>query len=89
MESQHQEKNSITPLDEQKLQQFLEKILSDVGGAASSILVYIGDKLGLLLMLKCELEYNDLSYLRIMIRIPFLFAFILKDTHSHIHHLMI
>jgi hypothetical protein len=35
MESQHQEKNSITPLDEQKLQQFLEKILSDVGGAAS------------------------------------------------------
>ena len=47
MESQHQEKNSITPLDEQKLQQFLEKILSDVGGAASSVLVYIGDKLGL------------------------------------------
>jgi hypothetical protein len=43
MESQHQEKNSITPLDEQKLQQFLEKILSDVGGAASSVLVYIGD----------------------------------------------
>ena len=35
MESQHQEKNSITPLDEQKLQQFLEKIVSDVGGAAS------------------------------------------------------
>jgi hypothetical protein len=47
MESQHQEKNSILPLDEQKLQQFLEKILSDVGGAASSVLVYIGDKLGL------------------------------------------
>jgi hypothetical protein len=31
----------------EKLQQFMGKILSDFGGAASSVLVYIGDKLGL------------------------------------------
>jgi len=30
-----------------KLQQFMGKVLSDFGGAASAILVYIGDKLGL------------------------------------------
>jgi len=34
-------------MDNEKLQQFMEKILSDFGGAASSVLVYIGDKLGL------------------------------------------
>jgi SAM-dependent methyltransferase len=34
-------------MDNEKLQQFMGKILSDFGGAASSILVYIGDKLGL------------------------------------------
>ncbi len=34
-------------IDNQKLQQFMEKILSDFGGAASAVLVYIGDKLGL------------------------------------------
>jgi hypothetical protein len=42
MEAKHHKQNSITPLNE-----FLEKITSDVGGAASSVLVYIGDKLGL------------------------------------------
>jgi SAM-dependent methyltransferase len=34
-------------VDNEKLQQFIGKILSDFGGAASSVLVYIGDKLGL------------------------------------------
>jgi len=33
--------------NEEKLNQFLGKVLSDFGGAASSVLVYIGDKLGL------------------------------------------
>src|SRR2546422_5508856 len=47
MEAKHQKQNSITPLNEQKLNEFLEKITSDVGGAASSVLVYIGDKIGL------------------------------------------
>jgi hypothetical protein len=34
-------------IDNEKLQQFMGKILSDFGGAASAVLVYIGDKLGL------------------------------------------
>jgi SAM-dependent methyltransferase len=34
-------------IDNEKLQQFMEKILSDFGGAASCVLAYIGDKLGL------------------------------------------
>jgi hypothetical protein len=33
--------------NEEKLNQFLGKVLSDFGGAASAVLVYIGDKLGL------------------------------------------
>jgi hypothetical protein len=32
-----------TTIDNEKLQQFMTKILSDFGGAASSVLVYIGD----------------------------------------------
>jgi winged helix-turn-helix protein/methyltransferase family protein len=36
-----------SPIDNVKLQQFMEKILSDFGGAASCVLGYIGDKLGL------------------------------------------
>src|ERR1044072_4632795 len=36
-----------TTIDNEKLQQFMGKILSDFGGAASAVLVYIGDKLGL------------------------------------------
>jgi SAM-dependent methyltransferase len=36
-----------TTIDNEKLQQFMGKVLSDFGGAASAILVYIGDKLGL------------------------------------------
>jgi Methyltransferase domain len=40
--------SSSTPtMDNEKLQQFMGKILSDFGGAASSVLVYIGVKLGL------------------------------------------
>jgi SAM-dependent methyltransferase len=38
---------SPTTIDNEKLQQFIGKVLSDFGGAASAILVYIGDKLGL------------------------------------------
>ena len=36
-----------TTIDNEKLQQFMGKVLSDFGGAASAVLVYIGDKLGL------------------------------------------
>src|ERR687887_1839198 len=39
--------SSSTTIDNEKLQQFMGKVLSDFGGAASAILVYIGDKLGL------------------------------------------
>ena len=39
--------SSQTAIDNEKLQQFMGKILSDFEGAASSVLVYIGDKLGL------------------------------------------
>ena len=38
---------SSTTESEEKLQQFMGKVLSDFGGAASLILAYIGDKLGL------------------------------------------
>jgi hypothetical protein len=38
---------SPTTIDNEKLQQFMGKVLSDLGGAASAILVYIGDKIGL------------------------------------------
>jgi len=34
-------------IDNEKLQQFMGKILSDFGGAGGRVLVYIGDKLGL------------------------------------------
>jgi hypothetical protein len=40
--------SSKTPtIDNEKLHQFMGKVLSDFGGAASAVLVYIGDKLGL------------------------------------------
>ena len=38
---------SSSTIDNEKLQQFMGKVLSDFGGAASAVLVYIGDKLGL------------------------------------------
>lgn len=43
-EANSQSQNSI---DQKKLQNFMEVILSDLGGAYSAVLVYIGDKLGL------------------------------------------
>jgi SAM-dependent methyltransferase len=39
--------SSSSSIDNEKLQQFMGKVLSDFGGAASAVLVYIGDKLGL------------------------------------------
>src|ERR687888_1746333 len=39
--------SSQTTMDNEKLQQFMGKILADFGGAASCVLSYIGDKLGL------------------------------------------
>jgi hypothetical protein len=39
---------TATPtVDQEKLNQFMGKVLSDFGGAASAVLTYIGDKLGL------------------------------------------
>jgi len=43
-EANSQNQNSI---DQKKLQNFMEVILSDLAGAYSAVLVYIGDKLGL------------------------------------------
>jgi SAM-dependent methyltransferase len=39
--------STTTRIDNEKLQQFMGKILSDFGGAASCVLGYVGDKLGL------------------------------------------
>ena len=39
--------STSSTIDNEKLQQFMGKVLSDFGGAASAILVYIGDNLGL------------------------------------------
>jgi SAM-dependent methyltransferase len=51
MSSSSSTKTSSPPqtptIDNEKLQQFMGKVLSDFGGAASTVLVYIGDKLGL------------------------------------------
>jgi hypothetical protein len=38
---------SPSTIDNEKLQQFMGKVLSDFGGAAIPVLGYIGDKLGL------------------------------------------
>jgi len=37
----------VETIDNEKLQQFMGKVLTDFGGAASAVLVYIGDKLRL------------------------------------------
>jgi hypothetical protein len=47
MESSTSASSPQTTIDNEKLQQFMGKVLSDFGGAASAVLVYIGDKLGL------------------------------------------
>jgi SAM-dependent methyltransferase len=39
--------SSTTTIDNEKIQQFMGKILSDFGGASSCVLAYIGDRLGL------------------------------------------
>lgn len=36
-----------SPIDQKNLQQFTEKVVADLGGAITAVLVYIGDKLGL------------------------------------------
>ena len=33
-------------INQNELDQFMEKVLTDLGGAASAVLVYVGDKLG-------------------------------------------
>jgi hypothetical protein len=38
--------SETSTMDNEKLQQFMGKILSDFGGAGGSVLAYIGDKLG-------------------------------------------
>jgi SAM-dependent methyltransferase len=38
---------SNSPIDQKNLQQFTEKVVADLGGAITAVLVYIGDKLGL------------------------------------------
>jgi SAM-dependent methyltransferase len=47
--------NNSNGIDHEKLQHFLRKIASDIGGALSAILVYTGDKLGLY---KAMADYN-------------------------------
>lgn len=47
--------NNSNGIDHEKLQHFLGKIASDIGGALSAILVYTGDKLGLY---KAMADYN-------------------------------
>ena len=36
-----------SPNDQKNLQHFTEKVVADLGGAITAVLVYIGDKLGL------------------------------------------
>jgi hypothetical protein len=39
--------NNTSNIDNELLQDFLGKVRSDLGGAYSAVLVYVGDKLGL------------------------------------------
>ena len=45
--SKHTTSNNTSNIDNELLQDFLGKVMSDLGGAYSSVLVYVGDKLGL------------------------------------------
>lgn len=45
--SQYTASNNTSNIDNALLQDFLGKVMSDLGGAYSSVLVYVGDKLGL------------------------------------------
>jgi hypothetical protein len=38
---------TVPSINQEKLEQFMRKVLSDFGGVASAILTYIGDRLGL------------------------------------------
>ena len=42
---EHQSSNNNV-INQNELDQFMEKVLTDLGGAASAVLVYVGDKLG-------------------------------------------
>jgi hypothetical protein len=45
--SQHTASNNTSNVDNALLQDFLGKVMSDLGGAYSAVLVYVGDKLEL------------------------------------------
>jgi hypothetical protein len=45
--SKHTTSNNTSNIDNELLQDFLGKVMSDLGGAYSAVLVYVGDKLGL------------------------------------------
>ena len=45
--SQYAARNNTSNIDNALLQDFLGKVMSDLGGAYSAVLVYVGDKLGL------------------------------------------
>jgi SAM-dependent methyltransferase len=45
--SQYTASNNTSNIDTALLQEFLGKVMSDLGGACSAVLVYVGDKLGL------------------------------------------
>ena len=45
--SQYNPSNNTSNIDNVLLQEFLGKVMSDLGGAYSAVLVYVGDKLGL------------------------------------------
>ena len=44
---QYASRNNTSNIDNALLQDFLGKVMSDLGGAYSAVLVYVGDKLGL------------------------------------------
>ena len=45
--SKHSTSNNTSNINNVLLQEFLGKVMSDLGGAYSAVLVYVGDKLGL------------------------------------------
>ena len=45
--SKHTTSNNPSNIDNDLLQDFLGKVMSDLGGAYSAVLIYVGDKLGL------------------------------------------
>ena len=45
--SQYNPSNNTSNIDNALLQDFLGKVMSDLGGSYTAVLVYVGDKLGL------------------------------------------